>query len=303
VLVAAGATFFFVNALWRNADVLGALTWDVWAWGCMLGSVLLLSVATLLGGGIWALILSSTGARLPLRQAVAIVAVSQFAKYMPGNVAHHVGRVLLAKSAGLSVPVVLQSMVFETLWALASAALVCVLAMLWLTCEGSCFHNALPIPMSGLLGLVVLLTLGPSVMVGLLARWWPVLLGRLGLGASQGRPRWPTVMAVQLLYGLAFVLAGVVLYWQSYVLFNAPAMNLGLAAGAFAAAWVAGYLVVGAPAGIGVREAALLVLLAPAMGEPAAASLGLSLRISSTASDLLVLLVGWALRRIQARAA
>jgi len=302
-LVAVCAAFFFANALWRNARVLSSLTWDTWAWVCMAGSMVVLTLVNLMGGGIWALILRGTGERLPLRQAVSIVAVSQFAKYMPGNVAHHVGRVLLAKLAGLSVPVVVQSMVFETLWALASATLVCVFAMLWLACEGSCFQSALPISMPGLLGLAVLLTLVPSMMVNLLARWWPSLLARLGLGHVQSRPRWSTAVAVQMLYGVAFALAGTVLYWQSQVLFGAQTTSLAVATGAFAAAWVAGYLVIGAPAGLGVREAALLVLLAPTMGEPAAAALGLSLRICSTVSDLLTLMIGWLLRRIQAHTA
>lgn len=297
LVVAIAAAFFFASALWRNAEALSQMTWDALAWACVFGSVLVLTAVNLMGGVIWALMLRAAGERVPFRQAVAIVAVSQFAKYMPGNVAHHVGRVLLAKLAGLSVPVVLQSMMFETLWALASAALMCFFAMVWVVHEGHFLQSALPIPMPGLLGIAVLLTLVPLVGVGLLARWQPSVLARLGLGGPQTRPRWPIAMVVQLLYGVAFSLAGAVLYWQSQVLFDTSKMTPALALGAFAAAWVAGYLVVGAPAGLGVREAVFLVLLSPAMGEPAAAALSLSLRVCSTGSDLLTLIIGWLLRR------
>jgi hypothetical protein len=56
-------------------------------------------------------------------------------------------------------------------------------------------------------------------------------------------------------------------------------------AGAYPASWVAGQLVVPVPAGIGVRESALLVLLGGALGAVGAATFALGTRLLHVASD------------------
>jgi hypothetical protein len=53
----------------------------------------------------------------------------------------------------------------------------------------------------------------------------------------------------------------------------------------FAAAWVVGQLALPVPAGIGVREAALLLLLGPVLGEVGALSFALGTRLVHVASD------------------
>jgi hypothetical protein len=61
-----------------------------------------------------------------------------------------------------------------------------------------------------------------------------------------------------------------------------------LVGASFAAAWVVGQLALPVPAGIGVREAALLLLLSPVLGEVGALSFALGTRLVHVASDGLV---------------
>ncbi|MFB9906523.1 hypothetical protein [Allokutzneria oryzae] len=56
--------------------------------------------------------------------------------------------------------------------------------------------------------------------------------------------------------------------------------------GAFAVSWVAGLVVVLAPAGLGAREAVLVAALAPLVGGPSAASVALLLRLCHTVADV-----------------
>lgn len=51
-------------------------------------------------------------------------------------------------------------------------------------------------------------------------------------------------------------------------------------------AWMAGYLVPGAPGGLGVREAVLLLGLAPTVGEPSALAAAASYRMVTVLSDV-----------------
>jgi uncharacterized membrane protein YbhN (UPF0104 family) len=56
--------------------------------------------------------------------------------------------------------------------------------------------------------------------------------------------------------------------------------------GAFASSWLLGFLAPGAPAGLGVREAALALWLEPALGAPSAVLLIVLLRVATTLGDL-----------------
>jgi uncharacterized membrane protein YbhN (UPF0104 family) len=60
--------------------------------------------------------------------------------------------------------------------------------------------------------------------------------------------------------------------------------------GAFALGWLVGLLVFLAPAGVGAREAVLILALTPLLGAPAAATVSLMLRVGHTLADLLLAL-------------
>jgi uncharacterized membrane protein YbhN (UPF0104 family) len=64
-----------------------------------------------------------------------------------------------------------------------------------------------------------------------------------------------------------------------------PARAVLLGTGAFALAWVVGFLVVIAPAGAGPREAALVLALAPAMASPDALLVALVSRVLMVVGD------------------
>ena len=76
-----------------------------------------------------------------------------------------------------------------------------------------------------------------------------------------------------------------------------------LAVGAFALAWVVGFLVVFVPAGAGAREAALVLVLGPTLGNANALALALVSRALMIVGDLVV--VGFAVvsARVHARRA
>lgn len=61
--------------------------------------------------------------------------------------------------------------------------------------------------------------------------------------------------------------------------------------GAYAFAWLLGFVVVFAPSGLGVREATLIALLSPDLGIAAATLVAVTLRLASTLGDLLALFV------------
>jgi hypothetical protein len=77
---------------------------------------------------------------------------------------------------------------------------------------------------------------------------------------------------------------------------------LPVATGAFAAAWTAGFVAVVAPAGVGVREAALVAALAPSIGPASAGAVAVVSRLLMTLGDLVWGLAGLATRPDRAAA-
>jgi uncharacterized membrane protein YbhN (UPF0104 family) len=97
------------------------------------------------------------------------------------------------------------------------------------------------------------------------------------------------------LYGMNFVLAGLSLLVIARVL--GIDASLGLMIGAFALAWVAGFVVPGPPAGLGVREAVLIALTQGAIDATAASQLFVAHRIATTLADVAAFALGaWLLR-------
>jgi uncharacterized membrane protein YbhN (UPF0104 family) len=63
----------------------------------------------------------------------------------------------------------------------------------------------------------------------------------------------------------------------------------------FSLAWVVGFVVPGAPGGIGVREAVFVSLFAPTLGAGIAANLAIALRLITTLSDVVTFALASAL--------
>jgi len=78
---------------------------------------------------------------------------------------------------------------------------------------------------------------------------------------------------------------------------------LALSLGAYALAWSAGFLIIFFPGGIGPREVALIVVLAPVMPSASALVVALASRVVMTIGDLVWAGVGLAIGRVQSRSA
>jgi len=227
----------------------------------------------------WVAIQSSlVPARLPLKHLFAVYSTSQFAKYLPGNVGHFVTRHVLLRRLGLGHAALLAGTLIE-------AGMLVVAAAAWAA-------GALPAFAPGWSGRLLAMAVIVVVMVFLLAvfaihrrpgwhRWLPMHRPGFLLVA------WP-------LQGLYFGVMALALMLPAQALPLPSSMWLALPATA-AASWMAGYLVVGAPAGIGVREFVFLVLLTGHLPEGDILLLAAAFRVITFGGDCLLLLVGLAM--------
>jgi hypothetical protein len=276
----------------RHASALPEIRWDARRVGGLALAVGLYELTLLSGASAWHLLLRATGEKPRFAAGLGILAVSQAAKYLPGNVGHYAGRVALAREAGLGTGPVVLTLGLETAcavlaglavaaaglplgggavepWRIIAAAVAAaatlVLATVLVRREGVRRRLRLPEIPSGLSG---------------------SLSGQLGTG-----------LACLGLYGFNFLVFGACAAVLSRTVLGAPAAPLPALTALFAAAWVAGFVTPGAPAGLGVREAVLAGGLRPLVGPGAAFGLPILFRLVTTVGDGAGFGLGWLLRR------
>lgn len=200
---------------------------------------------------------------------------SQLGKYLPGSVWQYAGRVTLGRRRGIPVQISLASIGVEVVASLAAAAIVSALALPLAYGFAAWTAGVL------LCGVVYAFRGGIMATAERLAAPALARVDRSTVAASLR-----AVPVAVGLYLVTWVLYGTAFWLTAHALFAVPASDLLHYIGVFAVAWVAGYVVVFAPGGIGVREAVLVGLLSSRLGEAHAIALAGASRLVLSAIDL-----------------
>lgn len=256
----------------------------------LVGSVVALGAGYVLSAALWGKMVRELGGpRLRLGVTVPLFLVANLGRYIPGKLFQIAGLTFLARERGVPGTAAAGAAILGQGVALLGATLVGISALL---------SPALPgeIRIWGVVGVMavwafVLATSLPGAVTRLERLWFgfirrfhrndeatpepggePVLQRRFGL-------RWTLWYAMNWgLYATAFWLLYIGLVeWRPF-LFVAPA---------FAAAYVGGYIALFAPAGLGVREALLVVFLAPVLEAEPALALAVMARLWTTAVEVI----------------
>lgn len=279
-LVGLSIVVFAIRALVRNWDQLRSqpLEWQLRPGWLVLSLVLIWLMYALLILG-WRSLLSGWGQRLDGWSAARIWILSSLGKYIPGKVWAVAGMALLSQRAGVAAWAATGSAVVMQVLAIGTGAAVAGLA-------GA---HILEAAQPGARAILVLLIAGALLSVGLLL--WPPFLRRLlrlaapqAVGERQPSGRGIVVgiatnIVAWLGYGLALWLLGRGLLPMS-------GLGLRLAIAVFTASYLAGFLALFAPGGIGVREGLFILMLQGPLGVGAATSLALASRLLLTVAEL-----------------
>ena len=227
---------------------------------------------------------------------MAVFFLAQAARYLPGNIAHLVGRITLSKEVGLDRLAASTALAIE----LVTLAAVAALAALYLAPQLVLAEAVLwPVAAAaaGLLGL--------GIGLFLLVRHMPkadrfrAAIGRLAehAGNLMRVRNVPYLLGYLVIAALCFILLGVFLRETLRVIDPASVSQLDIlrATVVFATAWLFGFLTPGAPAGIGAREAALVLLLSPIAGREVSLAVAVLSRALSVLGDGIITLIGAAL--------
>ncbi|MEV0617092.1 lysylphosphatidylglycerol synthase domain-containing protein [Nonomuraea sp. NPDC050404] len=271
VALAFGA--YFVTKQW-DAVVAG---FAELSWQALLGSLVAV-VAALLGAMLtWRTLLADLGSPLRARPAAKVFFVGQLGKYIPGAVWPMLAQMEMGRDLG--VPRSRSAAAFFLMMPIqiATGLLVTLVTLGW--------------DRFGWLLLIV-----PVLLVLLEPKVINALIG-YALRKLRREPLERPLTRRGMLTALGWALAGWVAYGV-HLYFVAPQGGLLFAVGAFALSWCLGIVTFVIPAGAGVREFAMVAVLAPHLDQGAAIAVALSSRIVIIAGDLICAgLAGIAARR------
>ncbi len=242
----------------------------------------------------WRAILADLGSRVPTTAGMRIFFVGQVGKYVPGKVWPILTQVRLGRDyqvpgrASAAAAFIFMLMVLGTGLLVA----VCTLPVLGAGAFGRYWWALLALPLSAVALWPPVLNRGLALVMRLTGRDpMPRPLTAAGIGQAVG---WAVVM---------WLLFGVHLYALLYGLdVDAPHLLLR-SVGAYAGSWAIGFLLLVAPAGVGPREVALVLLLAGTTEQPVALVAVVVSRLLMTVGDLLWPVVGVVLERRRRRRA
>ncbi|WP_119868992.1 lysylphosphatidylglycerol synthase transmembrane domain-containing protein [Frondihabitans sp. 762G35] len=231
----------------------------------------------------WKAVMSAVGSPVPLPAAVSIFFVGQLGKYIPGGVWSIAAQAELGRAYGIARGPSALAAITSMLIGMVTAAVVAVTGLLLSSSEGLATYWWLFV--IAVVGLVVLAPpiLGRLVNLALRLLRRPAHVDHLTWTGTIGGFVWSVVMWVS--YGVQATLL--------LRAFGASGPGLfALAMGAYAAAWLIGFLIVIAPAGLGAREGVLLLLLGTATAPAAALSLAVVSRAIMTLGDVVLAGIG-----------
>jgi hypothetical protein len=228
------------------------------------------------------------GARMAYPEMLGIVSVSQLGKYVPGGVMHFLGRGWMYSRRGMGLAASGRAMIVENIWQWTAALLV----GLGFLAAANAHRNVWLQGLSADLMVVI----GPLSAAGLACWWWVSRVTEARLGSRES-PLRTSRLRLGIAYFTAWSLMGL-----SFLVLWPVEFQLGdvvLAIGAFAASSIAGFAVPVAPAGLGVREAALVVTTAGRLSaDEAVIAAGLN-RLVWIGSELLLASVAYAIFKVK----
>ena len=231
----------------------------------------------------WKYLLALSGFReISHARCQVIYGRTQISKYIPGNIFHFVGRYLLGKKAGIPNTVLLTSTFNENVGLFVVASVITIISYT--------LHGVIEIGEVSLYR--ILFFSGSSLILGYLGYYY-FIRNRPTLSAVSTKANLFSAGICYTAFFAIFATVGVVIsimiapesiQGNGYYIFMV-----------FISAWVIGYMTPGAPAGVGVREAVVILLLSPLTGEGECLIIAFLFRFITIAGDLCYFLLSYIL--------
>lgn len=284
-------TWFIIDRVGLSLGELGRFDLSRWQvrWGLLAASCVMLAAGYGLSCALWGRMVRTLGGPpVPPWTAVRVFMLANLGRYVPGKVLQIAGLAYLARREGVRPAVATAAALLGQGIALLGATLVGLGALFGAN------ETWRPWGWAGLAAVaaLVLLTSLPGPAAALEHAWFRLasaLSKGPGVDDEEPQPANATLRGFGLRWTLLYAAnwsMHAVAFWLLFLSLEGWTTFLSVGP-AFAAAYVAGYVAIFAPAGVGVREGALIVFLSPVLAPEPAAALAVVARLWTTAVELL----------------
>ena len=234
----------------------------------------------------WHRIVIHLGGSCTFRESARIWLYSNLARYLPGSLWHAAGRVVLCRDAGIPAVIASLGVALEFAFLLLSHALVIVVTWPWW------MYRSLPDapwPLSAVVIIGALVIIHPGVLRWLMTQYAIRNTQTVGgrRSAVGGQLQYRATLHLLAIYVAQALLIGLAFHFLVQAVTPWPLHAVPFAVGAFALAWLIGFVSFFAPGGLGVREGVLAYLLAPAVTAPIAILIAVLARVWAMVGELL----------------
>lgn len=278
VVVAVVIVAWLVRRLVADWASVRAYEWTLRPWYLAAGFVCL-QLAFVTMARAWRSVLRAIGVRWSLTRAFWVFYLSNLGRYIPGNLWQMGAAAMMGRQMGVAATDIVASMIVHLLYFLPVGAVMALAT------------GRFPAPFDGTTVRVLAWSL--ALVSAAFALWPHVALRRVerlalrvGLDPERWRVEWSRRLAILAQTVVAWVFLSLGFAWM--VLGVAPvqsALTWDLAR-VYMVAHIIGYIVLVAPAGLGVREGTMVFLLSPLLGTGPAAGVALLARLWYTLAEL-----------------
>ena len=221
--------------------------------------------------------------KISIKKCNTIYGKSQIAKYIPGNVFHMVSRHVLGNQAGIKHIVLVGASIYAILGLIITSILIGFGGMIIFNLTNSFFslNQSMLIIFLAVLFSIFINVIAPSLM-----RSRGVKLPYHNLTNSVGY-----MSLVYLSYFIFFITAGLLLVFIVKAFIHINFFDASKIMVIFSIAWLTGFVVPGAPGGIGVRETVIIFFIAPIIGEAQGVTVAIALRFVTLLGDIFYFMV------------
>jgi hypothetical protein len=271
-------TFFIARVIYLNWQQVKEAEW-VFDPVFLLLSFALTAPWFLLRPWAWGQVLRRFGYSIPYPSAYRIMRRAELSRFVPGGIWQYVSRVYLASQWGVAAPACLAATFVETVILLLAA----ILPGLW------SLDQALPVlgtPFRALLVVVPLIALG-TLHPKVLNFWVAFVARRLKQPHVDLHIRWRTLVGLWLLFLLIWFTYGLSAGLFIRGILRVPDEWLPVFSSNYILAWLVGMVTMIAPAGMGIRDGVLGLLLRGHLGIAAGLTVAVALRLWTTLVEVL----------------
>ncbi len=282
VIIAAVIFYFIGKMAYREWDKISGYDWSpspTW----FIASIFLLLGLYLMGAYGWTMVLRMLGTGITGARGVSILLLSLYGRYIPGGVWSVLGRVYLCRLEGIPDSRSGMSILIEQAYQVVSAGLVFAISLLFWTDTGSVIRV---LPLIFILPLFFTF-LHPKPFLKILNP----ILSRFGKGPVNITLSFNNMLILTGYYLCYWVVTGIAFYSFIRAFYPLEGHYIPILSGIFAISFAAGYLAFFTPAGLGVREGALTLLLSMFIPMPIAIGVSLLSRLWLISVEIVILVI------------